>query len=94
MIKVSFVLSFPHQTLQTLELTIIILELANDGDRLEIYDGNDDGARQLANLTAMSIPEPYRSTSNVVYITMKTDDALTSNGFKLTWSKFRYISIH
>ena len=68
-------------------ITIMIkrLDLFNDGDRLYIYDGEDNAAPLLAKLTGDVIPEDIVSSSNKVFIEFITDGANTASGFYLNY---------
>jgi len=53
-------------------------------DRLEIFDGADTGARQLARLCGSGLPNPIVSTGNRLYMTFYTDASVQRKGFDIT----------
>jgi hypothetical protein len=68
-------------------ITIMVkrLDLFNDGDKLSIYDGGDNTAPLLAELTGNVIPADIVSTSNKVFLEFITDGANTAPGFYLNY---------
>lgn len=65
------------------------LDLFNDGDRLFIYDGEDNSAPLLAELSGNTIPGNIESTGNKVFIEFITDGANTGGGFYLNYKTTR-----
>jgi len=68
-------------------------------DRLEIFDGADTAARQLARLCGSGLPNPVVSTGNRLYMTFYTDASVQRKGFEIThttgtrrYDVVRYIS--
>ncbi|XP_055632024.1 cubilin homolog [Toxorhynchites rutilus septentrionalis] len=56
--------------------------------QLEIYDGYDDSAEPLkAELCGLTAPEPFKSTSNVVFIRLDHTDANGPSRFLLNWEQ-------
>ena len=53
-------------------------------DRLEIFDGDDTGARQLGRLCGSGLPNPITSTGNRLYMTFYTDASVQRKGFDIT----------
>jgi len=53
-------------------------------DRLEIFDGDDSGARQLGRLCGSGLPNPVVSTGNRLYMTFYTDASVQRKGFDIT----------
>jgi len=53
-------------------------------DRLEIFDGADTAARQLARLCGSGLPNPVVSTGNRLYMTFYTDASVQRKGFEIT----------
>ncbi len=72
-------------------ITIMVkrLDLFNDGDNLSIYDGEDNSAPLLAELTGNVIPDDIESTGNKIFIEFITDGANTAPGFYLNYSTSR-----
>nr|NQU92270.1 C10 family peptidase [Bacteroidota bacterium] len=68
-------------------ITIMVkrLDLFNDGDRLYIYDGEDNTAPLLAELNGYAIPEDIESTGNKVFVEFVTDGQNTAPGFYLNY---------
>jgi len=66
-------------------VTVKRLDLFNDGDRLYIYDGEDNNAPLLAELSGNSIPEDIESTGNSVFVEFITDDENTASGFYMNY---------
>ncbi|XP_050461753.1 cubilin-like [Cataglyphis hispanica] len=79
----------------TVEMNSIIrieftdLQIENIGQlcfsNVKIYDGYNDEAVSLLEVCGYTLPDPVQSSSNVVYITMKTDFVRQGNWFDLTW---------
>jgi len=61
------------------------LDLFDDGDRLYIYDGEDNTAPLLAELSGNVIPGDIISTSNKVFVEFVTDGSNTAPGFYLNY---------
>ncbi|XP_014475365.1 PREDICTED: cubilin [Dinoponera quadriceps] len=62
--------------------------LSNSGNcaaSVDIYDGYDDNAPKLLEACGFSLPDPVESSSNVVYIQMKSSLVKQGNLFDLTW---------
>jgi len=64
-------------------------DLFNDGDRLYIYDGEDNSAPLLAELSGSNIPGDIESSSNKVFIEFITDGSDTAPGFYLNYRTVR-----
>jgi hypothetical protein len=64
-------------------------DLFNDGDRLYIYDGEDNTAPLLAELSGNTIPDDIESTNNKVFIEFITDNSNTAPGFYLNYKTNR-----
>ncbi len=65
------------------------LDLFNDGDKLYIYDGEDNTAPLLAELGGNTIPEDIESTGNKVFVEFITDGSNTAPGFYLNYKTNR-----
>ena len=65
------------------------LDMFNDGDRLYIYDGNNNTAPLLAELGGTTIPDDIESTGNKVFAEFITDGANTASGFYLNYKTNR-----
>ncbi len=72
-----------------IEIMVKRLDLFNDGDRLYIYDGEDNNAPLLAELSGNIIPNDIESTGNKVFIEFYTDGANTAPGFYLNYHTTR-----
>ncbi len=72
-------------------ITIMVkrLDLFNDGDRLYIYDGEDNAAPLLAELSGNNLPGDIESTGNKVFIEFITDGTNTAPGFYLNYKTDR-----
>ena len=66
-------------------LTVKILDLFEDGDRLFIYDGEDNTAPLLAELSGNTIPGNITSTGNKMCVEFITDAENTAAGFYLNY---------
>ncbi len=65
------------------------LDISNDGDRLYIYDGEDNNAPLLAELYGNTLPADIESTGNKVFIEFITDGSNTAPGFYLNYKTVR-----
>ena len=74
-------------------ITIIVkrLEIFNDGDKLYIYDGENNAASLLAELSGNTLPGDIESTGNKVFIEFIPDGSNTAPGFYLNYSTSRPI---
>lgn len=64
-------------------------DLFNDGDRLYIYDGENNSAPLLAELSGNSLPGNIESSGNKVFIEFITDGSNTAPGFYLNYKTIR-----
>jgi hypothetical protein len=64
-------------------------DLFNDGDRLYIYDGENNSAPLLAELSGNTLPGAIESTGNKVFIEFITDGSNTAPGFYLNYKTIR-----
>ncbi len=78
-----------YDSITSITIMVKQLELFNDGDKLSIYDGKDNSAPLLAELTGNTIPEDIESTGNVVFIEFLTDGSNTAPGFYLNYKTER-----
>ena len=66
-------------------------------DFLEVFDGDNAGARSLAKLCGIAKPNPIYSTGNTLTLVFKTDQGDTNSGFNVSTSlgnnSLRYIFI-
>ena len=65
------------------------LDIFDDGDKLSIYDGEDNAAPLLAELAGNTIPGNIESTGNKIFIEFITSDANTAPGFYLNYKAIR-----
>lgn len=65
------------------------LDIFNDGDRLYIYDGEDNSAPLLAELCGNTLPADIESSGNKVFIEFITDGSNTASGFYLNYKTVR-----
>jgi len=66
-------------------LMVQCLDLANDGDKLLIYDGGDNSASLLAELSGSEIPDDIVSSSNKLFIEFISNSSNTAPGFYLNY---------
>lgn len=50
-------------------------------DKVTIYDGGSGSSRRLGEYSGSSIPRPFLSSSNALYVTFNTDRSGTRTGF-------------
>jgi hypothetical protein len=69
-------------------ITIMVkkLDIFNDGDKLSIYDGEDNTAPLIAEITGSEIPEDMVSSSNKVFIEFISNGTNTASGFYLNYN--------
>ena len=69
-------------------ITIMVkkLDIFNDGDKLSIYDGEDNTAPLIAEITGNEIPEDMVSSSNKVFIEFISNGTNTAPGFYLNYN--------
>jgi len=72
-----------------IEIMVKRLDLFNDGDRLYIYDGEDNTAPLLAEFSGNIIPDVIESTGNKVFVEFSTDNENTASGFYLNYETNR-----
>jgi len=65
------------------------LDIYNDADRLYIYDGEDNSAPLLAELSGNTLPGNIESAGNKVFIEFITDGSNTAPGFYLNYKTNR-----
>ncbi len=72
-------------------ITVMVkrLDLFDDGDKLRIYDGKDNAAPLLAELTGNTIPEDIESSGNQVFVEFVTNGENTAPGFYLNYKTDR-----
>lgn len=70
-------------------ITVKRLDIFEDGDVLNIYDGEDNTAPLLAALSGNALPANITSTGNKVFIEFITDSENTSAGFYLNYKTTR-----
>lgn len=70
------------------DITIMLkrLEIFDDGDKLLIYDGADNTAPLIAEISGNEIPEDMVSSSNKVFIEFITNGSNTASGFYLNYT--------
>ena len=67
-------------------LVLTQLELLDDGDKLEIYDGSSTSAPLLASYTGTSIPPSVTSTGRHMVVWLRTDAAgAVGDGFQAAY---------
>ncbi|MBU2650042.1 MAG: C10 family peptidase [Bacteroidetes bacterium] len=78
-----------QDSVTNIEIIVKRLDLFNDGDRLYIYDGEDNSAPLLAELSGNTIPNDIESTGNKVFVEFITDGSNTAPGFYLNYKTTR-----
>lgn len=71
---------------EVIQLSFSRFNVENNFDYLYIYDGTDDSAPQLAQLSGTSLPSDYTSSSNVISIKFTSDGSIVRVGFTFTIS--------
>ncbi|XP_075684851.1 cubilin [Rhinoderma darwinii] len=56
-----------------------------NSDYLAVYNGNSTNSNMLAKLCGKTLPAPVRSTSNAMYVKMRTDNSMSYSGFMATY---------
>jgi len=69
----------------SIELSVKRCSISGDGDYLRIYDGEDNTAPLLAELTGDTIPDKIESTGNKVFVEFTSNDDQTAPGFYLDY---------
>lgn len=71
-------------SISSITLTFKRFEL-DEGDRLLVYDGADNSAPLLADLSGNDLPENLESTGNKAFLEFITDESATANGFHVDY---------
>ncbi|MHC1773873.1 MAG: C10 family peptidase [Lentimicrobium sp.] len=74
-----------QDSVTSITLTFKRFDLFDDDDRLSVYDGPDNTAPLLAQLTGNALPSPITSSGNKVYIEFITGNTDTGPGFYLNY---------
>ncbi|XP_075068011.1 cubilin [Mixophyes fleayi] len=56
-----------------------------DSDYLAVYNGNSSNSVLLEKLCGASLPSPIRSTTNTMYVKLRTDNSISYSGFLATY---------
>ncbi len=72
-----------YDSVTNISIMVKQLDLFNDGDKVSIYDGGDNTAPLLAELSGDIIPADIVSTSNKVFIEFISNGSNTAPGFTL-----------
>lgn len=69
------------------DITIVVkqLDIFEDGDKLTFYDGEDNSAPIIAELSGNILPDDIESTGNKVFIEFTTNGVNTASGFYLNY---------
>ncbi|XP_051241548.1 ovochymase-2 [Dicentrarchus labrax] len=57
------------------------------GDFVQVYDGDTAGSSSVGKFCGGTMPKPIESTGNTMVVRFKSDNTLTSKGFKATYTK-------
>jgi len=74
-----------YDSISSIILKIKRFDVYNDGDKLRVYNGGDNTAPLLAELSGSELPETIHSTSNQVFIEFITDGENTAGGFYMNY---------
>ena len=74
-----------YDSVTNITITVKRLDLFEDGDRLYVYDGEDNTAPLLAELSSSNIPGNITSTGNTMFVELISDAENTSAGFYLNY---------
>jgi hypothetical protein len=74
-----------EDSVTNITLEIKRLDLFDDADRLYIYDGEDDSAPLLAELSGSDLPETINSNGNKVFVEFISDNENTAEGFYIVY---------
>ncbi|TMS22780.1 Ovochymase-2 [Larimichthys crocea] len=74
---------------ERVRLQFISFDLVPDacGDFVQVYDGSNAGSSLLGKFCGGTMPKPLESSGNTMVIRFKSDNTLTSKGFKATYTK-------
>ncbi|XP_070768774.1 ovochymase-2 [Enoplosus armatus] len=73
---------------QRVRLTFTSFDLVPEvcGDFIQVYDGYKAGSSSLGKFCGGTMPKPVESSSNTMAVRFKSDNRLTSKGFKATYT--------
>ncbi|XP_010795702.1 tolloid-like protein 2 [Notothenia coriiceps] len=57
------------------------------GDFIQVYDGDKAGSSLLSKFCGGTMPKPVQTSGNTMVLRFKTDNSLTSKGFRATFTK-------
>ncbi|XP_040002652.1 ovochymase-2 [Xiphias gladius] len=57
------------------------------GDYVQVYDGHKAGSSLMGKFCGRTMPKPMESSSNTMVVLFKSDNMVTSKGFKATYTK-------
>ncbi|XP_033985229.1 ovochymase-2 [Trematomus bernacchii] len=57
------------------------------GDFIKVYDGHEAGSSLISKLCGGTMPKPVETSGNTMVLRFKTDNSLTSKGFRATFTK-------
>ncbi|XP_071359853.1 ovochymase-2 [Trachinotus anak] len=57
------------------------------GDFVQVYDGHKAGSSSVGKFCGRTMPKPVESSGNTMVVRFKSDNSLTSKGFKATYTK-------
>ncbi|XP_034087369.1 ovochymase-2 [Gymnodraco acuticeps] len=57
------------------------------GDFIQVYDGHEAGSSLISKLCGGRMPKPVETSGNTMVLRFKTDNSLTSKGFRATFTK-------
>lgn len=62
--------------------------IANNVSYYKLYDGPNAGYPEMARVCGSSLPSPslYRSSTNSMFVKMRTDSSVSGRGFKANFS--------
>jgi hypothetical protein len=78
-----------YDSVTNIVITVKRLDLFEDGERIYIYDGEDNTAPLLAELSGSTIPGNITSTGNKMFVEFNTDAENTAAGFYLNYKTNR-----
>ncbi|XP_017289814.1 cubilin [Kryptolebias marmoratus] len=74
---------------ESVRLTFTSFDLVPEvcGDFVQVYDGHKPGSSLIGKLCGGKMPNPLKSSGNTMIVRFKSDNRLTSKGFKATYTK-------
>lgn len=73
---------------EVIQLTFTSFDLESNNDFVRIYDGEDENADLIAELTGTLTDQDFISSGNKLFLEFSTNDTITSTGWELNYDTF------